>query len=83
MRSAQRTRAIETAMALGRLREDCKATQKDVAEAMNVSQPNISRIEHEEDIYLSTLREYVEALGGQLEINAVFPDRKVQLEPIG
>lgn len=82
-RILERKRNIETALALSRLREECEATQKDVAEAMKVSQPNISRIEHEEDIYLSTLRDYVEALGGELEINAVFPDRKVCLEPAG
>ena len=83
LRSEQRKRAIETALRLGRLREDCGTTQAEVAQAMNVSQPNISRIEHEDDIYLSTLREYVEALGGELEINVVFPDRKVRLEPAG
>jgi hypothetical protein len=66
-------RAIEVSLALGRLL-DCN-----VADAG--CQPNISRIEHEEDIYLSTLREYVAALGGELEINVVFPDRKVRLEP--
>lgn len=76
-------RAIEIALRLGKLREDCGTTQAQVARAMNVSQPNISRIEHEEDIYLSTLREYVAALGGELEINVIFPDRKVRLEPAG
>jgi DNA-binding XRE family transcriptional regulator len=76
-------RSIEIALRLGKLREECCTTQTQVAQAMNVSQPNISRIEHEEDIYLSTLREYVEALGGELEINVVFPDRKVRLEPAG
>jgi hypothetical protein len=38
-----------------------------------VTQANVSRIEHEEDVYLSTLRGYVEALGGQLELRAVCP----------
>lgn len=83
LRSEQRMRAIETALLLGKLREECGTTQAELAQAMNVSQPNISRIEHEEDIYLSTLREYVAALGGELEINVVFPDRKVRLEPAG
>ena len=46
-----------------------------------MTQANISRIEHEEDLDLSTLRGYVAALGGQLEVNAVFPDGKVTLVP--
>jgi hypothetical protein len=36
-------------------------------------------LEHKEDLYLSTLRDYVEALGGRLEIYAVFPDQTVSL----
>ncbi len=46
---------------------------------LGVTQANISRIEHEEDLYLSTLRSYVEALGGRLEVNAVFADGVVSL----
>jgi DNA-binding Xre family transcriptional regulator len=68
------SRAIETALALGRLREARAVTQAELAARMAVSQANISRIEHEDDVYLSTLRAYVENLGGRLEINAVFPD---------
>lgn len=48
-------------------------------EAARTSSPTVSRIEREEDVYLSTLRRYVAALGGELEINAVFPDRTVSL----
>jgi len=44
------------------------------------SQPNISRIEHQDDAYLSTLRSYVEALGGRLEVRAVFEDQTVELD---
>jgi hypothetical protein len=54
-------------------------TQQGVARVLNVFQANVSRIEHEEDVYLSTLRAYVAALGGELQINAVFPDGKVTL----
>lgn len=64
---------------LADLRSDLGLTQKNVAEKLNVSQSNVSRIEHEEDIYLSTLTDYIEALGGHLEVAAVFPDRTVKL----
>lgn len=40
---------------------------------------NVSRIEHEEDVYLSTLRDYVERSGGELELSAVFPEGRVTL----
>jgi hypothetical protein len=84
-RLAQFRRAIDDALAISEvlsqveLEVDTSNTQRDVAESLAVSQANISRIEHEEDDYLSTLREYVSALGGKLEINAVFPDRTVAL----
>jgi DNA-binding XRE family transcriptional regulator len=74
-------RAMEDALALAELRSRCGFTQTAVAETLGVTQANISRIEHEEDLYLSTLRSYVAALGGELEVNAVFPDGKVALVP--
>ena len=74
-------RALEDALALAKLRDRQDITQKELAETLGVTQANISRIEHEEDLYLSTLRGYVAALGGELEIHAVFPDGKVALVP--
>lgn len=75
----EQKRAMRVALALGKLREQRGATQRDIADALDVSQSNVSRIEHEDDVYLSTLRGYVEALGGKLEIRAVFPDEQVVL----
>lgn len=72
-------RVIDDALALAAARDQRRLTQRTVAEALGVSQANVSRIEHEEDLYLSTLRDYVRALGGSLEINAVFPDSVVSL----
>jgi transcriptional regulator with XRE-family HTH domain len=62
---------------LAALRAQRGLSQAQVAEALCVSQPNISRIEQEDDIYLSTLARYVAALGGHLEVQAVFPDDTV------
>lgn len=78
-RIAQYTRAIDDALALGRLRGERGMTQGEVAGRLEVSQANVSRIEHEQDVYLSTLRGYVAALGGRLDVVAVFPDRTVTL----
>lgn len=78
-RASARRRAIEDALALGRLREQRGATQTAVAGALGTSQANVSQIEARPDIYLSTLRQYVEALGGRLDVSAVFPDETIQI----
>jgi DNA-binding XRE family transcriptional regulator len=75
------TRAMRDVLALAELRARKGVTQKELAESIGVSQANISRIEHEEDLYLSTLRGYLAALGAELEVNAVFPEGKVTLVP--
>ncbi len=72
-------RAIYDALELAKLREARQVTQRKMAEALDVTQANISRIEHEDDIYLSTLSGYVQALGGKLEVHAVFPDQTIRI----
>jgi transcriptional regulator with XRE-family HTH domain len=67
--------AIENALALAEMRRSRGVTQKQLAETMHVSQANISRIEHGEDAQLSTIQRYISALGGHLELRAIFPDR--------
>ncbi len=71
------TRAMLDIQRLSELRAQRNLTQQDVADSLNASQANISRIEHEDDPYLSTLRAYIEALGGELELSARFPDGEV------
>lgn len=72
-------RGIEDALALARLREGAGFTQQELADALEVTQANVSRIERSGDLYLSTLRRYVEAMGGSLEVVAVFPERRVPI----
>jgi DNA-binding Xre family transcriptional regulator len=76
----ERQRAIEDALALADLRQSRHVTQVQLAEALGISQGNVSRLEGRSDVYLSTLRSYVEALGGHLEIAAVFDDQRVTVE---
>ena len=61
-------------MALDELRKARQLTQADMAEMLDVPQSSISRIEQRADMYLSTLRSYIHAMGGVLQIQAVFPD---------
>jgi DNA-binding XRE family transcriptional regulator len=70
---------VRTILGLTAVREARGATQRQVAEAWEVSQANVSQIERTQDIYLSTLRKYIAALGGQVEIRAVFPDQVITL----
>jgi hypothetical protein len=74
-------RAIRDSLALAELRERRGETQVGVAERLGTSQANVSRIERQEDLYLSTLSGYIAALGGRLELRAVFDDQTVGLVP--
>jgi len=72
-------RAMQLEIALAELREARGASQTQVADALGTSRPNVGRIEKEVDVRLSTLERYVEALGGKLEIHAVFDDADIKL----
>lgn len=66
-------RAYDAVLALADLRESLGFTQAEIAEVLKVSQPNISKLEGKDDLRLSTLGGYVAALGGHLEVRAIFP----------
>lgn len=72
-------RAMRLKVALYELREMRGISQAEVAAHLTTSRPNISRIEKEVDVRLSTLERYIEALGGRLEIHAIFEDENVKL----
>ena len=57
------------------LRQAVEQTQEDLAAALGVGQDTISRLEQRSDMLLSTLRRYVEGMGGKLELVAQFPNR--------
>jgi len=80
-RAAARTEALLVAMQLQELRRARGATQSRVAQAMGVEQATISKLEHRDDMYVSTLREYVKALGGELKLVASFPDADIRVHP--
>lgn len=65
---------------LGELRQMRETTQVELAQALDVGQPRISRLERGSDVLLSTVAAYVEALGGHLEIAAVFDDERVSVD---
>jgi hypothetical protein len=74
------TRAADGAgVTLSGLRREVNLTQVQVAERLAASQRAVSHLEHEPNPRVGTLSNYVEALGGRLELRAVFPDRAVHL----
>jgi DNA-binding transcriptional regulator YiaG len=66
-------------MPLHELRHARGLSQKMLAEALHVQQPTIAKLERRADMYVSTLRSHIEAMGGQLEIVARFPDGAVKI----
>jgi DNA-binding transcriptional regulator YiaG len=66
-------------MPLHELRRARELTQQQLADALGMEQGNISKLERRTDMYVSTLRSFVEALGGSLEIIARFPDGEVKI----
>ena len=80
-RAAARAEAMLVEMQLQELRKTRNVTQVEVAKAMNVEQAAVSKLERRDDMYISTLRGYVKALGGELKLVASFPDVDIQVHP--
>jgi hypothetical protein len=83
-RSAQKTAAAKTKqmlkeMPLQELRQARQMSQERLAELLSTKQANVSRMERRTDMYISTLRSYIEAMGGELDIVARFPDGEVHI----
>ena len=69
--------------ALDELREAQSMTQARLADILGKDQSVISRIEKRTDMYVSTLAEFIRAMGGELEIRAVFPEGSVRIRRFG
>ncbi len=78
-RVTKRVTAELEQLTLRGLRERMAVTQAALGQASEMTQSELSRIEARDDHLTSTLRRYVEALGGRLEITAVFGSRRVKL----
>jgi plasmid maintenance system antidote protein VapI len=72
-RASRRARQLLGEMLLSELRRFAGKSQRELAEALGVKQPSISKLENQSDMQISTLRRIVHALGGTLEVTAKFP----------
>ena len=77
--AASKTQKMLKEMPLQELRQAHQMSQERIAEILHTKQANVSRIERRTDMYISTLRSYIEAMGGKLEIIATFPDGEVHI----
>ena len=71
---------LDDALRLDEIRQARGLTQAGVAAALQVSRPRVAAVEKQRNLNLSTLREYVEAMGGRLEVAAVFDDGRVVID---
>ncbi len=78
-RAEAKAQAMLAEMPLNELRQARGLSQKMLADVLHVQQPSIAKIEKRTDMYISTLRSHIEAMGGQLEVVARFPDGAVKI----
>jgi hypothetical protein len=75
-----RRKVAAKGMMLNQLREARQLTQVNLAAELHINQGAVSMMEKRTDMYISTLRNYIEAMGGELKITAEFPDGSIQIE---
>lgn len=78
-RAAKKTKEMLAEMPLNDLRQARRLSQERLAEILRVNQASVSKLERRADMYISTLRSFIQAMGGWLEINAIFPDGVVKI----
>ncbi|MDR1229257.1 MAG: helix-turn-helix domain-containing protein [Azoarcus sp.] len=82
-RANAKTQRMLAEMPLNELRQARGLSQKMLAEALHIQQPAVARMEKRTDMYISTLRSHIEAMGGQLDVIARFPDGSVKINTFG
>ena len=78
-RAAEKAAVLRAEMPLHELRIALQLSQQHLAELLHVDQPAISRLERRTDMMLSTLRRFIEAMGGRLELKVEFPEGTVSV----
>jgi len=70
---------LDAEMDLGEVRRAMKLSQEEIGQTLQINQGSVAKIEKRADMYVSTLRRFIEAMGGELEIVARFPDHSVKI----
>jgi hypothetical protein len=79
-RIEERVKAALEEMPLAELRQARKFTQQQIAQSLKIKQASVSKMESQTDMYISTIRRYIEAMGGELEIIAKFPEGSIKVD---
>jgi transcriptional regulator with XRE-family HTH domain len=79
-RAARRTRELLGELLLSEMRKLRGKSQREVARALGIKQPSLSKLENQSDMQISTLQRIVAALGGELEVVAKFPKGRVKMD---
>lgn len=79
-RAARRTQELLGELLLSEVRQLTGKSQRQVAEALGIKQPSLSKLEKQTDMQISTLRRIVKALGGELEVSAKFPKGVIKFD---
>jgi transcriptional regulator with XRE-family HTH domain len=79
-RAARRTQVLLQELLLSEIREMTGKSQQQVAKAIGIKQPSLSKLENQSDMQISTLQRIINALGGKLEVIARFPNSTVKIE---
>lgn len=79
-RARKKTANMMSKMALHELRQARNFSQEKLAKLLDKKQGSVSRLEKQADMYISTLRHYIEAMGGKLDIVARFSDVEIQVD---
>ncbi|MGA2593354.1 MAG: XRE family transcriptional regulator [Bryobacteraceae bacterium] len=82
-RSEAKTKHMIEEMSLDELRAARQLTQEHLATLLGVNQSAVSKLERRVDMYVSTLGDFIRAMGGELEIRAIFPEGAVRLTRLG
>ena len=78
-RSEAKARKMIAEMPLNEIRAARELTQEHLAKILRVKQTSISKLERRADMYISTMRDFVHAMGGELEITARLPEGEVRI----
>jgi DNA-binding transcriptional regulator YiaG len=70
---------LEEEMNLAEVRRALKLSQEEIAQTLQIGQGSVAKIEKRADMYVSTVRRFIEAMGGELEIIARFPHHSVRI----
>lgn len=79
-RARAKSEALEGEMVLAEVRKAMQLSQEELAAILNINQASVAKMEKRTDMYIGTLRRFIQAMGGELDIVARFPDRQIKID---